>query len=625
MSPLNALIPAMKPVTCIVSAASNHGGFVEFKMSFFDELKRRNVFRVGAAYAVAAWLLLQVMDVVVPVIEAPDWFAKSMLLLLAIGFPIALIFAWAFELTPEGLKFERDVDRTSSVTASTSRKLDFVIIGVLSVALAFFAIDKFVWRAPASEASASQKRSIAVLPFANMSGDPDQLFFSDGISEEILNSLVRVEGISVASRTSSFKYRGDITSIPDIAEQLGVLYVLEGSVRKSGRQLRITAQLIDAEADRHLWSETYDRQNNEIFEVQSDIANSIAEAIQGEMGIEVAANIPIQKLTDDMDAYDLYLKGQLALQRRAVTQDILDSIQYLEQAVALDPDFANAWAYLSAAYSTAPSWTLDDDTVQMTEFSDRAAERALELDPEQALAHLVKASNRTFEPPYDMSTEFRMYEGAIERDPAEPLGHNWYGIQLLLAGYIDDSIAAQQRCLEIDPLYINCISHLSIAYHIQGRHALARETADALWEEWSVYLNTTGVVWLLLEGERRAAMIAAANADGLQGAPYYDWILALENPDDDHSAGYQRFRDWAASADVDLHPYHELRVVFGDYSNIDLITMQEAWYWLPPYRKYRASDEFKDAIRRYGFYELWKERGFPPMCRAIGTNDFECD
>jgi len=594
-------------------------------MSFVSELKRRNVFRVGAAYAVAAWLLLQVVDVVLPVIEAPDWVGKSLLLLLAIGLPVALIFAWAFELTPDGLKFDRDVDRSSSVTANTGRKLNFVIISILSVALVVFAVDKFIWQESPSETGASQKRSIAVLPFANMSGDPDQLFFSDGITEEILNSLVKVKGISVASRTSSFKYRGEITSIPDIAEELDVLFILEGSVRKSGTQLRITAQLIDAEADRHLWSETYDRQNNEIFEIQSDIANAIAQAIQREMGIDVSANIPTRNLTEDMDAYDLYLKGQLALQRRGTTQDVLDSIEYLEQAVALDPEFADAWGYLSAAYSTAPSWTLEDDLLQLTELSQNAADRALELDPDLALAYLVKASNITIDPPYDLSEELRMYQLAIGKDETNPLAHNWYGIQLLLAGYIDEGIAAQQQCLEIDPIYVNCLSHLSLAYHIQGRHDLARETADALWEVWSENVNATTVPWLLLEGERRAAIIAAAHSDGLNGAPYYDWILALENPDDDHSAGYQRFRDWAASANVDLQIFPQLRVAFGDYADINLMELQEAWYWLPPYRNYRASDEFKDAIRYYGFYAFWKESGFPPMCRPIGTDDFECE
>jgi tetratricopeptide (TPR) repeat protein len=243
-----------------------------------------------------------------------------------------------------------------------------------------------------------------------------------------------------------------------------------------------------------LWSETYDRQDNEIFEIQSNIANAIAKAIQSEMGFDESANIPTRNLTEDMDAYDLYLKGQLALQRRGTTQDVLDSIEYLEQAVALDPEFADALGYLSAAYSTAPSWTRDDDLVQLTELSNRAADRALALDPDQALAYLVMASNMTTDSTYDLAAELHSYQLAIEKDEANPLAHNWYGIQLMLAGYIDEGMAAQQQCLEIDPLYTNCLSHLSTAYHIQGRHDLGRETTDAQWEVWSEYLGFSSVV-----------------------------------------------------------------------------------------------------------------------------------
>lgn len=176
-------------------------------MSFVDELKRRNVFRVGIAYAIAAWLLLQMVDVVVPIIDAPDWVSKAILLLIAVGFPLALLFAWAFELTPEGLKFERDVDRSQSITHTTGRKLNFAMIGIFAVAVALFAIDKFIWSAAPDDRDTVARRSIAVLPFVNMSGDPEQVFFSYGITEEILNTLVRAEGISVASRTSSFSYR----------------------------------------------------------------------------------------------------------------------------------------------------------------------------------------------------------------------------------------------------------------------------------------------------------------------------------------------------------------------------------------------------------------------------------
>jgi len=254
-------------------------------MSLFQELKRRNVFRVSIAYAIVAWLILQILD----------------------------------------------VDRSQSITPTTGRKLDFMIIGVLVIALVLFSLDKFHWSAN-SGSPEMQKRSIAVLPFINMSGDPEQLYFSDGISEEILNALVRVEGISVASRTSSFNFRDHEQSIPEIADALGVLFGLEGSVRKSGNQIRITAQLIDAESDRHLWSDTYDRELVNIFVIQSEIANAITNAIHRELGIANDVEVQVKTLTENMNAYDLYLKGSMAFLHRAVQQDLINSMNWLEQA-----------------------------------------------------------------------------------------------------------------------------------------------------------------------------------------------------------------------------------------------------------------------------------------------------
>ena len=243
-------------------------------MSLIAELKRRNVFRVGVAYAIVAWLLVEVASVLLPTFEAPVWVMKAFSSLVILGFPLALILAWAFELTPEGIKRESAVDPAESITQVTGRKLDFAIIGLLALAVAYFAVDKFVLQAdriPAAE-STEQVKTIAVLPFANMSGDPEQEFFSDGISEELLNVLAKVKGLRVTSRTSAFAFKGTNTSIPEIAEKLGVDHVLEGSVRMAGDRVRITAQLIevdtDSRFDSHLWSESYDRDLSDIFAVQ---------------------------------------------------------------------------------------------------------------------------------------------------------------------------------------------------------------------------------------------------------------------------------------------------------------------------------------------------------------------
>jgi len=260
-------------------------------MSLIAELKRRNVFRVGVAYAIVAWLLIEVASVLLPTFDAPDWVMKAFSSLVILGFPLALILAWAFELTPEGIKREADVDRTESITHVTGRKLDFAIIGLLALAVVYFAVDKFVLQpapepteviaeaVPAAEPT-MQVKTIAVLPFVNMSGDPEQEFFSDGISEELLNVLAKVKGLRVTSRTSAFAFKGTNASIREIAAELGVEHVLEGSVRMAGERVRITTQLIDVETDSHLWSASYDRELSDIFAVQDEIAAKVGEALK---------------------------------------------------------------------------------------------------------------------------------------------------------------------------------------------------------------------------------------------------------------------------------------------------------------------------------------------------------
>jgi TolB-like protein len=252
-------------------------------LSVFNELKRRNVFRVAIAYIVMAWLVMQVADVVLNNIEAPGWVFQTILLLLGIGFIVAMFFSWAFEMTPEGLKREHEVDRAQSITPQTGKKLNNLIFAVMGLALAYFAYDKFVLtsgrdaalieattqaitdQATDEDVSEGTGTSIAVLPFVNMSSDPEQEYFSDGISEEILNVLAQLPNLHVTSRSSAFQFKGDDIDIPSVAAQLGVEHVLEGSVRKSGNRVRITAQLIEAGQDRHLWSETYDRQLNDVY------------------------------------------------------------------------------------------------------------------------------------------------------------------------------------------------------------------------------------------------------------------------------------------------------------------------------------------------------------------------
>jgi TolB-like protein len=340
---------------------------------FFDELKRRNVVRVAVAYLIFGWLVIQIGEALLPGFGAPDWVFKTMVLFLAIGFPFLLLFAWAFELTPDGIKKTRDVNLTTSVTASTGRKLDFAIIGALVIALGYFVWDRQQLidaatpaaepvaetdTAPPDAASPSdvqpaeadtKRRSIAVLPFVNMSSDAEQEWFVDGLTEELLNSLARTPDLLVAARTSSFNYKDSDEDIPEIAKALGVEHILEGSVRRSGDRLRVTAQLIRADDGFHLWSENYDRTMDDVIQIQEEVAIQIANALETAMDPEALARM-VSAGTSSVPAYEAYLQGLTFGVSSIASGDIyefLNAREAYERAIELDPEFAFAYRRLA--------------------------------------------------------------------------------------------------------------------------------------------------------------------------------------------------------------------------------------------------------------------------------------
>jgi TolB-like protein len=324
-------------------------------MSFFEELKRRNVFRVGLAYLIAAWVLLQVTDVVGEILELPPWGGKLILLMLVVGFPLALIFAWAFEMTPEGIKREKDVDRSQSITQQTGRKLDRTIIAVLAVAVTYLLVDKLYLQDVADQVqqdvakqelvakqavAESQSPSIAVLPFVNMSGDADNEYFSDGLTETLLHMLAQLPELRVAARTSSFAFKGQNKSITEMAGTLGVAHILEGSVQKSGERVRVTAQLIRAEDGFHVWSQNYTRPLEDIFAIQDEIASDVAQALDASLlGAENTSMHGVE--TNSVNAYELYLK---AMEQQAINSysSLELAENYFKQALAADPGFIEA-------------------------------------------------------------------------------------------------------------------------------------------------------------------------------------------------------------------------------------------------------------------------------------------
>jgi len=467
-------------------------------LSLLKELKRRNVFKVSIAYLVLGWLVLQVADVVLDNITAPGWIFKVLMLFLAIGLPFVVFFAWAFELTPEGLKRESEVDRTQSITPKTGKRLDFLIFAVMALALGYFAVDKFVLSSGRdaalvesttqaitahTEEAIDADNSIAVLPFVNMSSDKEQEYFSDGLSEELLNLLARVPGLRVIARTSSFAYKGKDVQIAEVARELNVRHVLEGSVRKSGNQLRITAQLIDARDSSHLWSETYDRNLDNIFAIQDEIATRIAAALLPQLvtgadgapaGIEHAEN----SFMPPVDVYQRYLlaRNQFNSQTGVGRTKALDAMTEL---VGEYPDYAEAQAFYALVVFASSARTGGDiPWVEAEAISRSAISKALALKPDLAEAYLVEGS--LSQRSYALDSAMASFEKAIERNPSYSDAYVALAQLAMRTGQQDRGWQALERAKALDPvspLMLRTVASLATGY---DRPAMAQEAMALL-------------------------------------------------------------------------------------------------------------------------------------------------
>ena len=433
-------------------------------MSIFNELKRRNVFKVGFAYVVVAWLVAQVLQLVFETFGTPDWAMKSVLVLLAMGLPLALFFAWAFELTPEGIKRESEVDRSQSIAPQTGRKLNLMITVVMALALAYFAWDKFVLsggretvrdeaatRAVTEQAAAADDamesgNSIAVLPFVNMSSDPEQEYFSDGISEELLNGLAKIDTLKVAARTSSFSFKGQNKPIGEIAGVLGVDHILEGSVRKSGSQIRVTAQLIRVSDGFHMWSETYDRELVNIFAIQDEITAAIVRELR--LRLTDQTNIASAG-TSNPEAYQEYLQGLYFWNLREA-QNLYTAVGHFERATQLDPSYADAWTGLGLAWVLLPVWEIDyAKAPEQMKKARLAAETALKLDPQAGRAYGVLAYIHMLK--LEWQESFDNYRLALKHEPESASVWHWYAFALNDMGENDLANDAYRTALDLDP------------------------------------------------------------------------------------------------------------------------------------------------------------------------------
>ena len=449
---------------------------------FLEELKRRNVVRVGIVYAIAAWLTMQVVDVMFPALNIPAWVTSLVAALSIIGFPFALIFAWAFELTPEGIKREKDVDRSQSITAQTGQKLNRTIIVILAVAVGFLLVDKFYLSPGSADRVAEVKPSIAVLPFVNMSDDRDNEYFSDGLSEELLNLLAKIPQLHVAGRTSSFQFKGENQDLRRIGEMLNVANVLEGSVRQSGTKLRITAQLINADTGYHLWSETYDRELTDVFVIQDEIAANVVNALRLKL---LGQEIPRPTHgTHNVQAYNLYLRA-MSLLDRTTEADFLNAKEALLRAIELDPKYAQAYALLAETHQMLVSgWVghghddFDTGFRKVNEYADIA----LAINPNLAEALIAKANAITSgELDHDRAAEY--YERALESDPNNTNAMGWLGFIRSAQGQYDEGIQLAERVLQLDPLSLIAQRSLGDAYRVAGRTDDAIRAFEATLEQ----------------------------------------------------------------------------------------------------------------------------------------------
>ena len=601
--------------------------------SFFTELKRRNVFRVAIAYAIIGWLLVEVASVLFPTFEAPAWVMKVFATVVILGFPLAIVFAWIFEMTPEGLKRETEIDRSQSITPRTGRKLDFVIIGLLSVALIFF-VTTHDWggdeRPGWQEVSTSDVQSIAVLPFVNVSDDPQNEYFSDGISEELLNVLVKVKGLKVASRTSSFAFKGKDVNIPEIAEELKVDHILEGSVRKAGNTVRITAQLIDVRTDRHLWSETYDRELEDIFAIQDEISRNIVEALKVALGTEEEQAIAdAGRPTENLEAYELYLRGRYFWQRRGEA-NIRQAIGYLNEAIELDPGFARAWSSLAAAHTTLPVYSNALDEVHMP-LAVEAASHALELDDTLAEAYAVLADANRVERNWSEAETY--YKKAIASEPKDSTSHLWYAEHLAEVGRTREALEEALISYRLDPLNPGTNSNLTFFYlqlgdldntARHGRTAFDLGHPSGLVGQAQVHLR---------RGEYDQAIEYFQQFEEVmdfQDRFAVDFVKALQDPDK-RPDFVERMRQLGDTVPLNVRAGNlaALDQIDDAYeAAFSQINVHDGNMWIflwgEPLASFRKDPRFKELVSKLGLLDYWKESGVWPDTCQLQDGSFIC-
>ncbi len=589
--------------------------------SVWGELKRRNVVRVAIAYLIIAWLILQVGDTLASALRLADWVNTVLAFFLILGFPMALFFAWAFELTPEGLKKEKDVDRSRTITHVTGRKLDFVIIGLLAVALGYFVYDKFVAGPVEPQDSA---KSIAVLPFVDMSPDRSQEYFGDGIAEELINELTGLDGLRVVGRTSSFSYKQRTDDLRTIGEELNVRSILEGSIRKDGDRIRITAQLINVADGYHYWSETYNRNLTDIFAIQEEIATEVAGALGVRLGVG-GVNSFKGAGTKNVDAYEIFLQGeQLSGPGRSQ-----ERIRLFERAIELDPNYAAAWASLGLTVGGTMWINPPEDAPAILDRSIPIVLKAVELDPDSAFANTLMATVNYARMDWIGSEEF--YRKALSLlSNRENLAHHAH--MLTRAGR---STSAQQ----LYELHDSAESIPAPASELRLNTELAqRRFTEA--KEISSRLSNFGRIQsnlLIALNERDPATLKAAISELPQSNAstitlYVPVLRDIDRPETALSTIKAIYADKSVMWPSKYHDIALLAAYFGDAEfslevmsiGARLTSVRLGALWYPVMSEARQLPEFKDLVTDINLVEYWRMYGWADHCRPVGNNDFVC-
>jgi TolB-like protein len=604
--------------------------------SLWGELRRRNVFKVAVAYAIVAWLLIEMVATVFPALKLPEWTVTFVTALILISFPVILIGAWAFEVTPDGMKRTREVPLEHSITHITGRKFDFAIIGLLAIAVVFLVVDNYVLRDEPAPVVSEQtepaiqpvEKSIAVLAFVNMSSDLEQEYFSDGLSEEILNLLAKIPNLKVIGRTSSFAFKGKNEDLRGIGQALGVNTVLEGSVRKSGDRVRITAQLVDVSDGAHIWSETYDRTMTDIFAIQDDVAAAIIDALQ----IHVGTNPTRGRPTDNAEAYALFLKAKASFN----ATEWLDAEEILLKVVELDPTFAEAYEMLAFSYWYQAGWLVTSAEGQ--KLTGEAAAKALAIDPDLVLAQAMyqTANIET----YSYLSAIDAIERAVREQPGSPALLEtlvWYSLE---AGYFREALRFAERFVDLEPLLPAANVTLFETLYAVGRNneaVAALEVADQLGGTAAKWRNGNVNLAEKQDDIAIAHFKAAMEQNGLPS----NWVRELVSGARDPVTGQayldRRIPEIIASmpeaAAFNMQGNLILWYVFFGFLDryfeliLDLDLTDSAWTDadIPVhdgtlFRRlgFTAHPKYLEVVELLGIVELWEQRGPPDFCEKVG-------